>query len=769
MAAATVVSKKHMLAQAARKNNKRPLNVGSNKETLTNADNLEEDDDIQIRTLTKEEFEESINLVTNNKINNLNTWNLPLIEYFHDMNHLKSDDGKSINFQKASTTLDGCVKIMSKRIDSVAIDTNTLLQILSLNNDDGKSKSRKLNDDSDDENDEEDDDYVDEKTQRKRLAAAAKKNGDAKTTTTFERIRVNDHQLQCVTIDPVFRKMLAEFDEGGAKSLLLNTLRISQDGKVMLDDAVSATHAVFDSDDYTNSKNNFSNDAEISIVKPDEDEIEAPFWKQEEEELNNNVNLSKKDLNKDEHVTITSVLIDSFKGIITDPQFKNFQICDEIVDLKASLNDFEYSKEFIAKMNEKIESDNKIHGDDEPLPEFHVEYDYDIDNFDLNKGVDPNNNTNNGYLSENSQFDDMGPEYNDYPINDNEINDDQSMYNDEEITRKEIQLMAELDKRLNLPKSHWKIRAINSKSGVMSTNIESILSTDTEQNIGKSTKDTNNSKSKKGRNSEKKRNEYTIDFMSDSPDTDISILFKKSSKSLKLNNPDKVNVEVTTLPDLKVWNSERLVTSLLKPKRRFKNIFSRRSTTSKAALYADREFWALKYNDNDVLKEQDVDEDVADFLYDVMDKKDEENRTNELEGSEQPDYGIDQDPGVYDFDAPMENEPTVPRTEIITARKSAWHKDNIHYEKRSKKINVRLLKKNLWDVTKEQVSHIPYSNHNDIKLSDIVKQTYVKYEGREKSDLSTSFFFICMLHIANEEGLSIDKTDDLSDLIIHTH
>lgn len=58
-------------------------------------------------------------------MNASNTWNLALIDYFHEMTFIK--EGDSINFQKASCTLDGCVKIYSSRVDSVAAETGKLL------------------------------------------------------------------------------------------------------------------------------------------------------------------------------------------------------------------------------------------------------------------------------------------------------------------------------------------------------------------------------------------------------------------------------------------------------------------------------------------------------------------------------------------------------------------------------------------------------------------------------------------------------------------
>ena len=67
------------------------------------------------------------------KINSTNTWNFALIDYFHDMSLLRGDDGNSINFQKASCTLDGCVKIWTSRVDSVAAETGKLLSGLATN------------------------------------------------------------------------------------------------------------------------------------------------------------------------------------------------------------------------------------------------------------------------------------------------------------------------------------------------------------------------------------------------------------------------------------------------------------------------------------------------------------------------------------------------------------------------------------------------------------------------------------------------------------
>lgn len=66
--------------------------------------------------------------LTSQKITATNTWNFALIDYFHDLTLLRNGpDDQSINFQKASCTLDGCVKIWTSRVDSVATETGKLL------------------------------------------------------------------------------------------------------------------------------------------------------------------------------------------------------------------------------------------------------------------------------------------------------------------------------------------------------------------------------------------------------------------------------------------------------------------------------------------------------------------------------------------------------------------------------------------------------------------------------------------------------------------
>lgn len=107
-------------------------------------------------------FEEWMKMATDNKINANNSWNFALIDYFHDMSLLKEGDG--VNFQKASCTLDGCVKIYTSRVDSVATETGKLLSGLA----DSRDKRGRGEEEAEDgEEDEEGEDGQPRKSRKK--------------------------------------------------------------------------------------------------------------------------------------------------------------------------------------------------------------------------------------------------------------------------------------------------------------------------------------------------------------------------------------------------------------------------------------------------------------------------------------------------------------------------------------------------------------------------------------------------------------------------
>ena len=110
-------------------------------------------------------FEEWMKMATDNKINATNSWNFALIDYFHDMSLLKEGDG--VNFQKASCTLDGCVKIYTSRVDSVASETGKLLSGLADSGTGKKAKERAEGEEGESGDEEEGEDGVRKKAKKK--------------------------------------------------------------------------------------------------------------------------------------------------------------------------------------------------------------------------------------------------------------------------------------------------------------------------------------------------------------------------------------------------------------------------------------------------------------------------------------------------------------------------------------------------------------------------------------------------------------------------
>lgn len=53
-----------------------------------------------------------------------------------------------------------------------------------------------------------------------------------------------------------------------------------------------------------------------------------------------------------------------------------------------------------------------------------------------------------------------------------------------------------------------------------------------------------------------------------------------------------------------------------------------------------------------------------------------------------------------------------------------------------------------------------------LKFSEVVSGLQSVYPKPVMDDISTSFCFICLLHLANEKGLTIEKTENLAELYI---
>lgn len=127
------------------------------------------------------------------------------------MSLLRNNGDNSINFQKASCTLDGCVKIWTSRVDSVGTETGKLLSnLVSEAKADIADDELSDNPDSNDQN------------QRKR---ATKNRTESTLAKNASQLRSKKLDLE-FSVDPLFKKTCADFDEGGAQGLLMNHLSL---------------------------------------------------------------------------------------------------------------------------------------------------------------------------------------------------------------------------------------------------------------------------------------------------------------------------------------------------------------------------------------------------------------------------------------------------------------------------------------------------------------------------------------------------------------
>ncbi|EQL02797.1 condensin complex component cnd2 [Ophiocordyceps sinensis CO18] len=173
-------------------------------------------------------FEEWMKMATDNKINATNSWNFALIDYFHDMSLLKEGDG--VNFQKASCTLDGCVKIYTNRVDSVATETGKLLSGLA----DSNSSKKKDREGGDAEAEESEEELDADGNVKKKPKKKTQRSSEATLAASFSALQLKKFELE-FAVDPLFKKASADFDEGGARGLLLNHLMIDSQGRIVFD------------------------------------------------------------------------------------------------------------------------------------------------------------------------------------------------------------------------------------------------------------------------------------------------------------------------------------------------------------------------------------------------------------------------------------------------------------------------------------------------------------------------------------------------------
>jgi condensin complex subunit 2 len=232
-------------------------------------------------------FEEWMKMATDNKINAANSWNFALIDYFHDMSLLKEGDG--VNFQKASCTLDGCVKIYTSRVDSVATETGRLLSGLADGGNESK-KGRKGDGADGEEDDEGEEGEEGEDGEGKKKKKKPARSHEATLAASFASFQGKKLELE-FAVDPLFKKASADFDEGGAKGLLLNHLSIDSEGRIVFDSSDDAGDAALGGEKNSQGDHSQYEDSQAPLDEPTAPTQEAEI-KNEQEEQDEEIDLN---------------------------------------------------------------------------------------------------------------------------------------------------------------------------------------------------------------------------------------------------------------------------------------------------------------------------------------------------------------------------------------------------------------------------------------------------------------------------------------------
>ncbi|KAI0187795.1 condensin complex subunit 2/barren [Astrocystis sublimbata] len=686
-------------------------------------------------------FEEWMKMATDNKINAANSWNFALIDYFHDMSLLKDGDG--VNFQRASCTLDGCVKIYTSRVDSVATETGKLLSGLADSNSKKKARDEEGEGEESEEEVDEDGNVVRKKTKKRQ------RSSEATLAPSFASLQLKKLDME-FAVDPLFKKASADFDEGGAKGLLLNHLMIDGQGRI-----------VFDSSDDTNDKSadGIKPRRREDITADEEAELED-----EEDDDDTITDQPKAEDEEDVEIDISALGAKFFPDLaLLDeqdicPSLKTFDLGNpsgslDIPFLRAPEGDGEDEDEDALdaagnKSGMFIDDENPMGFDD-----MTAMGGFDIAEVAFGEGgeawareaaLEPQMRPYNMGLDDEMAgaegMEGMGDENADYVVSMNHMKNSNNTHED---------ILGYFDQALQknwAGPEHWRIRKI---------------------------KDANKPETTRQR---KEKEPFEINFaaplMPNSPTPSIH----KQPATRRYRYPRKTGSPRLAIcyPTISTSTQSSFSAFSSSPKARMsskRNRFSRvgnagygGSSENVHPADMDEAFWAknepLKSREDDtVLPQGDYD---ADFFDDAM----------PFAGGMMDDDNDEFADARDHFSPSAEALPTEALGTTTMFDNGMTMGEYVQYARVAKKVDVRRLKENLWKglgylnpmrtanrsrlptpPSDAEAVQTPKDEETPLKFTDVMNDLKSVYPKNVMDDISTSFCFICLLHLANEKGL----------------
>lgn len=112
----------------------------------------------------------------------------------------------------------------------------------------------------------------------------------------------------------------------------------------------------------------------------------------------------------------------------------------------------------------------------------------------------------------------------------------------------------------------------------------------------------------------------------------------------------------------------------------------------------------------------------------------------------------------------------------LVARPKLIKKMAIGFAKTAKKVDVKKLKENIWTKMNDTIVKVeesgqetqvePLNEESEQPFSSVMSTLRDAYPEKRLKDISVSFCFICLLHLANENNLAIRGAGDLSELFV---
>ncbi|CCX06974.1 condensin complex subunit 2/barren [Pyronema domesticum] len=693
-------------------------------------------------------WEQWLKAVSDNKITPTNSWDVALIDYFHDMSLLK--EGNSINFQKASCTLDGCVKIYTTRIDSVASETSKLLSGLAES--DTRKKGRGNEEDGEGSDDEDGDEDGEGKRKPKRKT---QRSSEATLAKDFSQLQIKKLELE-FSVDPLFRKASADFDEGGAKGLLLNHLSIDNNGRI-----------VFDSSDDKDDEHHESNGEE-----------------NEDEEVEKSPAVQLEDI-PEEPEEIANKL-----GNLRSRFFPDLSILDN-QDICPSLKNVDFSTAgtldipFLKPQDDKddplasggaggFDDDDRAGGNDMA---FGFDDGYGVggdDDGDMTMAFGEG-----GEVWANQTMADGDPLLN--PSNkvfsgkEGDFDPERSMVSG--IFSGHDDILSYFDEAMQknwAGPEHWRIRKIkDSSKQVTAPRVR------------------------------KEKEAFEINFMDPGSDASEEILAPpKTASTINLSKAQRKSNTRNLLPDDKHFNSKQLIRLFLKPKKVIMR--GRRPTNGKVEAEAvemdvpenmDEEFWAKENLAGEIQASSTPgpkgDYDANFFNDDNLDlpvglgDDDDEDAFADARESFSP--GAEDRNNNPSSTMPMSSQ--FPNTQMmgfgsqLVTQSRRVKPSYMQYARVAKKVDVRKLKENLWSSLSFESQPVAADGDTSIvsaqlqqpikapeeprKFTEVINDLRNVYPEKTIADISTSYCFICVLHLANEKGLVVEEEGgNLQELVI---